>query len=75
MENIEQIYYFIRYADQVCVGDEVLVQKNDNLFPAKVINVSSLVMQGDCRFVEFFYIFLSNSEYLSILQGIKFNPI
>ena len=51
MENIEQIYSFIRDADQVCVGDEMLVQKNDKLIPAKVINVSSLIMQGDCRFV------------------------
>ena len=36
-----------RYADQVLVGDEVLVQGIDNLIPAKVINVSSLNMQGD----------------------------
>ena len=49
MENKEQIYSIIRLADQVCPGDEVLVQRNDNLFPAKVINVSSLIIQGDSR--------------------------
>ena len=49
MENNEQIYSIFRFADQVYVGDEVLVQKNDNLIAAKVISVSSLIMQGYCR--------------------------
>ena len=35
-----------RYADQVSVGDEVLVLRNDELMPAKVMNVSSIIMQG-----------------------------
>ena len=37
---------FFRYADQVAVGDEVLVLENDDLTPTKVINVSSFNMQG-----------------------------
>ena len=37
---------FFRYADQVAIGDEVLVLENDDLTPTKVINVSSFNMQG-----------------------------
>ena len=36
-----------RYADQVLVGDEVLVQGNDEVIPAHVINVTSNIMQGN----------------------------
>ena len=36
-----------RYAEKVSAGDEVLVPENNKLTPAKVINVSSLKMQGD----------------------------
>ena len=38
---------FFRYADQVSIGNEVLVEGNDELTPAKVINVNSSSMQGD----------------------------
>ena len=34
------------FADQVSIGDEVLVQIIDQLNPAKVINVSTLLLQG-----------------------------
>ena len=55
-----------RYADQVLVGDEVLVQGIDNLIPAKVINVSSLNMQGDlCSFIYFaFSLFIIHSTFI-----------
>ena len=36
-----------RYADQVSVGDEVMVLRNDKLMSAKVMNVSSFIMQGN----------------------------
>ena len=37
-----------RYADDVSIGDEVLVQgEDDELTPAKVIDLSSSTMQGD----------------------------
>ena len=36
-----------RYADQVSVGDEVMVLRNDKLMPSKVMDVSSLTMQGN----------------------------
>ena len=36
----------IRYADQVFVGSEVLIERNDEFVPAKVIDVSSLLLQG-----------------------------
>ena len=34
------------YAGEVLLGGEVLVQGNDDLTPAMVTNVSSLMMQG-----------------------------
>ena len=37
---------FYRYADQVSVGDEVLLQVKDELAPAKVTNVSNVILQG-----------------------------
>ena len=36
-----------RYADHVSVSDDVLVIRNGQLTPAKVINVTLLKMQGD----------------------------
>ena len=36
-----------RYADQVLIGDELLVQGNNEMTPAKVINISSFMMQGE----------------------------
>ena len=35
-----------RYADEISVGDEVLAQ-TDELNPAKVINVSTVIMEGN----------------------------
>ena len=35
-----------RYADQLEIGDVLLVQGNNGLTPAKVINISNLIMQG-----------------------------
>ena len=35
-----------RYANLLTIGDELLVQGNNKLTPAKVIHVSNLVMQG-----------------------------
>ena len=38
---------YFRCADQISVGDEVLVQQNSNLIHATVTNVSGLSMQGE----------------------------
>ena len=38
--------YYCRYADQVLVGDEILVQNNNELIPDKVIKESNFVMEG-----------------------------
>ena len=40
----------IRYADQVFVGNEVLIERNDEVAPAKVIDVSSLLLQGNKKY-------------------------
>ena len=38
---------FFRYAGQVLINDEVLVQENDYLTPAKVKSVSFIELQGN----------------------------
>ena len=45
--------FIFRYADRVSVGDEILAQVNDEMVPTKVINVSNLILQGDCLFNSF----------------------
>ena len=42
----------LRYADEVSVDYEVLVQTNGRLIPAKVINISNFKMQGNICFHE-----------------------
>ena len=44
--NFEKINESFRYADQLEIGDKLLVQGNNGLTPAKVINMSTFVMQG-----------------------------
>ena len=38
--------FFFRYADEVSVGDDVLVQDNNEMIPSKVQEVSSAIMKG-----------------------------
>ena len=45
---MDMVFSF-RYADQVAIGDEVLVQENDDLTPSKIINVTSSTMQGNYK--------------------------
>ena len=47
-----------RYADQVSVGDEVMVLRNDKLMPAKVMNGSSLIMNGNYSLSYFYALML-----------------
>ena len=42
--------FCFRYADQVSVGDEILVQENNELIPDKVIKKSNFVMEGKKSF-------------------------
>ena len=41
----------LRYADAVSLGDEVLVEGNNVLTPARVTNVSKLTLQGNQYFL------------------------
>ena len=43
--NHNKIFFF-RYADQLSLGDEMLVQEGDELTAAKVISMKSLIAQG-----------------------------
>ena len=35
-----------RFADQVAIGDEVLLYRKDELVPIKVLKISSILMKG-----------------------------
>ena len=48
--EFEQKYVYVRYADKVLVGDEVLVPGNKVLVPTKVMYISSFKMQGNHKF-------------------------
>ena len=39
-------FFCFRYADQVSIDDEILVQENNKLIPDKVIKKSDFVMEG-----------------------------
>ena len=47
-----------RYANNISLGDEVLVDKNDQLIPAKVDNISILFMQGNAIHANYLGIFI-----------------
>ena len=49
---------FFRYAEKVSTGDDILVQGKFDFAPAKVIDVTSQVMQGDYNFITFCCVFL-----------------
>ena len=44
-------YFYLRYADQVTNGYELLVEQNDKLTPVKVINTLSSKMEGEPYFL------------------------
>ena len=46
MSIISHQQILLRYADQLGIGDEVLVPRNDKLTSVNVISVSDLTMQG-----------------------------
>ena len=50
LDNVPHIVKGIvsfRFADDISVGDEVLVERNNKPTPLKVIDVSTLIMEGD----------------------------
>ena len=56
----------IRYADQITIGDEVLIQENDKLTHGIVINVSSSIMQGNIFFLKAIFILVINIKQVSL---------
>ena len=40
-------FNLLRYSSRISIGDEVLVQENDQMVPATVINVTMFQMQGE----------------------------
>ena len=58
--------HLFRYANEVSVSDEVLIKDNAKLMPAKVINVSSLILQGDLNFI------LKSYVVINLIISIKY---
>ena len=38
--------FSFRFADMISIGYELLVQQNYKLVPAKVLNITSVIMEG-----------------------------
>ena len=51
-----------RYANNISLGEEVLVDNNDQLIPAKVGNISILFMQGNTILANYLGIFIPSSN-------------
>ena len=64
-----------RYADKVSIGDDIVVQENKDLSPAKVVNVWSQVMRGDHCFFNIFLCALGFPYVLLILNISQFANI
>ena len=64
------IYYY-RYADQVSVGDEILVQNNNELIPDKVIEESKFVMEGKNLFKIVYKLLFNNITHSIISYYLK----
>ena len=45
--NLWAFILYLRYAGQVSVGDEVLVNKNGEMIPTEIVNISDFIMQGN----------------------------
>ena len=56
----------IRYADQINIGDEVLIQDNDKLTHGIVTSVSSSIMQGNSYFLKVIFILVINIKQVSL---------
>ena len=52
---------YFRYANDVSVGDELLVQGNEKLIPTKVVDITDLIMQGN--YSHYFYNFEFVGKY------------
>ena len=61
--NLNSYGIFCRYADELSVADEVLIRKNDDdeLTPAMIINVTTLLMAGTCSLTTYsLFLLISN---------------
>ena len=47
VSNISKQEISFRYADQLTIEDELLIDQNDGLTYAKILDISSFTMQGD----------------------------
>ena len=57
--NMKKVYFPLRYADEISISDQVLVHDNNNVVPAKVINISNSEMQSNCQSQRYGIIWIS----------------
>ena len=67
----------VRFAEEVFIGDEVMIQENGELTTSSVINITQIEAQGNkyCKIINFFTftIFELHTTYLNhIFFNIKF---
>ena len=62
-----------RYADQVVIGNDILVSGNNEMIPAKVINISYYKTQGR-GYLIFYQIMLKTIVYQKMNVSLKGNP-
>ena len=76
-KKFQELYIDIlcfRYANNISLGDEVLVNKNDQLIPEKVENISILLMQGNgilANYLDAFIIEFNNPNKLTFFYYLK----
>ena len=63
----QNIIYHFRSADQLRFGDEILVQRNDEFTPEKILNVSHSVIQGDYNSYSLLHVLQSKLQHSFIL--------
>ena len=63
--------FCFRYADQVSVGDEILVQEINELIPDKVIKKCTFVMEGKNLFKIVYKLLFNNIIHSSTFYSLK----
>ena len=68
------IIFDFRYANQLAIGDEVLVENNDEFTPRKVLNMTHFIMQGNHNLYPLFqHVFADTQEKHILFKSMAFS--
>ena len=67
--------FIFSFAEQVSVGDEVLIYKTDNLTTTKVIGITSFMMQGTNLSQSFLYSPVLSNCFISSVENLFLQSI